>query len=137
MNKQIGVWMDNKEATIITLGGLNAQIGYVKCTNEVAAKGYQADKGRSTDAPLSADQKTSVTITEKTHASSYQKEIFEMIKGANEWYVCGPDEAKTEFKQFITDNHSVDLSKLKGVESSKHLSNDELTDKVQNYFKAK
>ena len=144
MKKQIGIWMDNKEAIIVTLDGQNATVGNVKCTTELHSKEQhkeehkESNHSRPTDAPVVAsDKKVEVSITEKSHGTVYQKEIFDKIKTAEEWYVCGPAETKNEFKQFITDNHSADLSKLKAVENAAHLSSEELTTKVKTFYKVK
>jgi hypothetical protein len=144
MKKQIGIWMDNKEAIIITLDGQNATVGNVKSTTEAHPKEEKKEEhkennhGRTTDAPVATgDKKVEVSVTEKSHGTAYQKEIFDKIKNADEWYVCGPAETKNEFKKFITDNHSADLSKLKAVENAAHLSSEELTAKVKTFYKVK
>lgn len=144
MNKQIGIWMDNKEAIIVTLDGQNATVGQVKCATvqhpkeEKKEEHKESTHGRTTDAPVVAsDKKVEVSVTEKSHGTVYQNEIFDKIKNAKEWYVCGPAETKNEFKKFITDNHSADLSKLKAVENAAHLSSEELTAKVKTFYKVK
>lgn len=148
MKKQIGIWMDGKEAVIITLDGTNAHVSQVKNTvtehankdhkehsKEEATKtpvGTATDK--STTHPTGAVERVEIKEGQKL-ATSFQKELFELIKGSDEWYVCGPAEAKTEFKQFIKENHSADLQKLKAVENAEHLSSKELIVKVKAFFK--
>jgi predicted dienelactone hydrolase len=139
MKKQIGIWMDSNEATLVTLGGQKAQIDYLKSDHLKTSKEHQSNGSvRRTDVPTNTNVEiTEKPISEKTSGSTYQKAVFEMIKNADEWYILGPDESKTEFKHFVSEQHAQTLGKLKGIENSKHLSNDDLIDKVQNYYKVK
>lgn len=149
MKKQIGIWMDSKEAFIITLDGQKSHLSRVSNKTESDQKeAKEVKKTPVTDAsPLNTGK--NIEIVEKkmdaplvaptaaVNVSGYQKEIFELIKDADEWYLCGPTQDKNEFKQFIQETHAGELHKVKAVEDVKEISNHELITKVKTFYNAK
>ena len=131
MKKQIGIWMDTKEAIIITLEGTDSPK-----VNQVKNKAETLDKKTSSIGVISPTfANTKLENNANNHIQHFQKEIFEKIKPADEWYLCGPAEAKTEFKDFLSKNHADELHKLKAVDNAENLSTKEMTEKVMAFFK--
>ncbi|QQR55236.1 hypothetical protein IPG41_01595 [Candidatus Peregrinibacteria bacterium] len=69
----------------------------------------------------------------KNEMKAFSREILELIKDPDEIVIFGPGTAKHAFKHEL-EAHKALASKLKGVETSDHLSEAELKEFMKDYF---
>lgn len=101
MKKQIGIWLDYKEAHIITLNGKQNDINII--SSEIES--YHLKGGARSKTPYGPMDKTSESkfLARKKHqVEKYYKKIMEATNDANEILIMGPAEAKIGLRDKMT-----------------------------------
>jgi len=132
--KKIGIWLDQKEANIITLLDDSFQKKTIYSDIEFRER-YDGEKkqfGRFGDQYLNSEQSKSNKISEQTNR--YLNTIISEIKNVDELFVFGPAQTKIKLERAIQ-NHPNLTSKLKEILNAEKMSENQKVAYVKNYFK--
>lgn len=99
MATKIGLWIDHRQAVIITIMDAGADTKVIKSNVEkhIRAAGDPALKGSFKARLVPADDKHEREFNE--HIKIYYNKIIESIDNANSIFIFGPGEAKNELKK--------------------------------------
>ncbi len=124
MKKQLGVWIDHREAVLVTLAGEDAAI------ERISADGEQ--HGRfSANSPEGAPEDRRDRRIEQ-HLHQYYTEVVAVLREADSILILGPGEAKGELKKLL--EHENLSSRIVDVEAADKLTDPQIVAKVRHYF---
>lgn len=123
MKTQVGLWIDHREAVIVTLVD---QVQEIRCiTSDIEEQVLTAD------APH-ASQQDRHNKRFDAHLSKYYWEIIDTIRDVDSILIFGPGEAKYEFQKKL---ESQGLAKLiVGVETTDNMTEAQVAVKVRQHF---
>ncbi|MBI5917571.1 MAG: hypothetical protein HY842_19555 [Bacteroidetes bacterium] len=136
MKKQIGIWLDFKEAWLIELHD-GKESGIRKITSNIEsshAKGGAPSGGRQGGAFVGGSEKGHNRRRQQQEVL-YFDEIMEAIEHADEVYVFGPGEAKDGLLHDIKEHRKQFHSHLRAVETADYLTENQMVAQVKQYFK--
>ena len=103
MKKQIGIWLDYKEAIIINLYGAQPTVKTIASEIE----DFHLKGGARSKTPYGPMDKTSekkLLERRKKQADNFYKKIMEQTKNADEILIMGPAEAKIGLRKKMTND---------------------------------
>ena len=133
MEKKVGLWVDRRQATIISIGGTQVETRQIQSNIEKQLR-------RSGDSPLKGSfEAQSVPADDSQEArftgslNMFYDEIIDNIGKAQSILLFGPGEAKGELKKrFISRNLEKNIV---GVETTDKMTESQIKAKVIDYFK--
>jgi hypothetical protein len=132
MAKKIGVWIDHRQAVIVTITDEGAETKLIKSNAEkhIRAAGDSNLKGSFKARLVPADDKREREFN--VHLKFYYNKIIEAICDAESILIFGPGETKNELKK------QLQKSKLGGlidaVETADKMTNNQILAKVCKYY---
>jgi hypothetical protein len=134
MEKNVGIWLDNEKAYIITLNDGNENVEKIesKIETRVRIEGEKKSYSRLGGMFINPQKK-------KTKRKNHQlKEYFNLIlrktRGASSIYIFGPADAKNNLKKVVQQEKSL-THKLKQVDPSDKLTQNQMIARVKEVFK--
>jgi hypothetical protein len=133
MKKQTGIWIDSSKAIIISL------LGDMACTDEIESRienrvyhEKESDKGSFMgNRHINHDKKFEQRI--KIETDRFLNAVLENVINASALYVFGPSEMKEKLKNKIEKNITLS-NKLIGFESADSMTNNQIIEKVKEFF---
>lgn len=105
MKKQIGIWLDYKEAYIITLNGKQNDVEIIPSEIEdFHLKG--GSRSKTPYGPMDTTSESKFLERRKHQVEKYYKKIMEATSNANEIFIIGPAEAKIGLRGKMTKTRS-------------------------------
>jgi len=98
MKKHIGVWVDHREAIVVTLSGSDAQTTRILSNSESQPR-RESDQ---TTGNFESQQVQSDSTRERKHVADlnhFYDEVISHLADADSLLICGPGEAHTELKK--------------------------------------
>ena len=133
MSKKIGLWIDHRQAVIITLTDSGAETKTIKSNAEKHIRAAASDptlKGSFKARLVPADDKHEREFN--VHLKFYYNKIIEAICDAESILIFGPGETKNELKK------QLQKSKLGGlidaIETADRMTNNQILAKVCRYY---
>jgi hypothetical protein len=132
MSKQVGLWIDHRQATIVTVTGQREAIIEILSDAEKQPR-------RSGDSPLKgpydafqvpADDSRQRTLT--AELNTYYDEVIAAIRDADSILIMGPGAAKHELQKRLEENRLG--AKVVGVETVDNLTEPQIAAKVRQHF---
>ncbi len=132
--KKVGIWLDQKEANVITLFENTQQnkIIYSDIETRERFKGETKQFGRFGEQFLNYEKGQQKRIEDLTNR--YLNKIIEEINNVDEIMLFGPAQTKNKLEKLILINPNLS-SKLKGVQVSDSMTKNQKIAYVKNYFK--
>lgn len=132
--KKVGIWLDQKEANVITLFENTQQnkIIYSDIETRERFKGETKQFGRFGEQFLNYEKSQQKRIEDLTNR--YLNKIIEEINNVDEIMLFGPAQTKNKLEKLILINPNLS-SKLKGVQVSDSMTKNQKIAYVKNYFK--
>lgn len=131
--KKTGIWLDKKEASIITLEGKGHQ--YKMIASEVITRerieGETKKFGKFADQYLDAEKDKESRM--KAQISRYLKELIKEIQHVDEVVLFGPAEMKNLLEKQIIGNASL-VSKLKSVKTADSMTENQKVAWVRDFY---
>jgi hypothetical protein len=124
MKKEVGLWIDHRNAVIVTL---NEKGDETKRINSNMEKHVRFGGG--------AQDVTEEDIRDRrftNHLNKYYDEVITCLGDATSIFVLGPGEAKVEIKKRIEDDKSKKC--LVNIETADKMTDTQIESKVKNYF---
>lgn len=132
MKTKIGLWIDHRKATIITVTEQGEYIGQI--TSKVE-KHLQRASGASPKGPYEAQQVPADDSRQRAftgHLNKYYDAVITAVRGAEAILIVGPGEAKDELKKRLEAKHLGE--RVVGVEAADKMTNPQIAAKVRRHF---
>ncbi len=131
--KKTGIWLDQKEANIITLADDSFQKKTIYSDIETRERfeGEKKQFGRFGDQYLNNEQSKSNRISEQTNR--YLNAILSELKNTDELFLFGPAQTKVKLEKGILNNPDLS-SKLKEILNAEKMSENQKVAYVKEYF---
>ncbi|MCB0548489.1 MAG: hypothetical protein KDD19_12985 [Phaeodactylibacter sp.] len=133
MAKQIGIWLDFKEAFVIELN--KGETSVVCIPSEV--EDYHVKGGSRTRQPWGPMDKTSDTKylgRRETQLKHYYSRIMEKVGDADELFVFGPAEAKKGLEKAIASEKAFQ-PRLLSMETADSMTQNQMVARVRDFFR--
>jgi hypothetical protein len=136
MKKQIGVWINLKKAVITSLEENNHEVKTIYSSIEGRERipGEKKAFTRFGNQVLEFGKKKQNRLANEKR--EYLKKVLNELKGADEIVLSGPAGMKTELEKLIQDD-TVISSRLKGVETTDSMTENQIVAWVKKYFVGK
>lgn len=132
MKTKIGLWVDHREAIIVTITNKNEEIKRI--TSEVEKQtrrlGDSPLKGSYNHLQVPSDEKKLRAFTE--HLKNYYNEIITCIRDAESIFIFGTGESKHELKKHLENNKLG--GRIVGFETVDKMTEHQIAQKVRQYF---
>jgi ribosomal protein S11 len=133
MKTYIGIWIDHRQATIVTLKNGQKSIDVIKSN----VKGHFRMKGGARSStpygPQDIASEKSVDAKYKKHLHQYFQKIAELVKRGDKIMIFGPGEAKNELKREMLRIKTFS-KKIVSVEPEDKMTERQIIAKVKNFF---
>jgi hypothetical protein len=132
--RKVGIWIDLKEAHIITLseGSIYSKTIYSDVETRIRNEGEKKQFGRFGDQYLVDEKGIKNRIKEFTHR--YLISILKELKSADEIMLFGPAQTKGKLEKVILNDPEVAV-KLKAVKVSENMTHNQKIAFVKDYYK--
>ncbi len=132
--KNIGIWLDQKEAMIVTLyeNTASTKMIYSEIETRERIPGESKIYGRFGDQFLNDEKNKENRINELT--TKYLNNIVDQLKKVDEILLFGPAQIKTKLEKLIQKNHVL-AAKLKSVQNANNMTDNQKVAYVKEYFK--
>ena len=97
MKKEVGVWIDHREAIIVTVEGARDEIRRVESGMEKHVRFHGGAGSRAPHVTQAAEDKRERQFEDHLH--KYYDEVVSSLRDAESILILGPGEAKTEFQK--------------------------------------
>jgi hypothetical protein len=132
MKKQIGLWIDHREATIVILTDAGEEIKHILSNNGKHIK-YSGSSHSKT--PEGLKEVTSEDQRDRqfgNHLNKFYDEVIEFIRTADSIQIFGPGEAKGELEKRI--EHEGLKEHILSIETTDKLTDHQISAKVRERF---
>ena len=133
MGKNVGIWLDNEKAYIITLVNNNERVEKIESNVESRVRHNGEKKAYSRLGGMFINPQKKKTKRKKQQLKNYYNHILQKTRNANEIYIFGPADAKTNLKNTFQKEKNL-KEKVKKVESSDKLTQNQMVAKVKKVF---
>ena len=130
MATKIGLWLDERQAVIVSVTNMSAEITKVKSAikDEIfAVNPVSGDSGAKRDPAAAHRNKIKI----KEALDPYYDGIIDNIWTAGEIFIFGAGEAKYELKNHLRKNNLA--QRIVGFEDADKMADDQIMDKVRQY----
>lgn len=130
MAARIGLWLDERQAVIVSVTNMSTQITKVKSAikDEIYSISPASDGSRAKEDPAAA-RRNKIRIKEAL--DPYYEGIIDNIWTAGEIFIFGAGEAKYELKNLLEKNNLA--QRIVGFEDADKMADDQIMDRVCRY----
>lgn len=135
MSKQIGLWVDHKEAVLVSIeDGLTS---VRRMESEVGTRFSPSGgwKAAGTSVAQSIVKEQTEDERRKHHLHAYYQELIKAVCAADEVFIFGPGAAKQELAKEIEKIKGVQV-RIAAIETCDKLTEPQIAEKVKSFFKA-
>ncbi len=133
MNKKIGIWLDSKNAIILSISANEEKIYKVNSNVESRVRYNGESKTYTRMGKLYIDPEKNKEERKLHQLKNYFNEIKNYIRDASEIYITGPAQAKIMFKEELKSDKRL-FGKIKAVETSDSMTEKMIAAKIRKYF---
>lgn len=129
---KVGLWIDHKIATIVTISDNGEEIKQItsEVEKQLRRSGDSPLKGRYDHLQVPADDRQLKAFTE--HVKNYYNEVIASIHNAESILIFGPGSAKNELKKQL-EKSKLD-GRIAGIETVDKMTDHQIQAKVRQYF---
>ncbi len=128
MKSGIGLWIDHRQAVIVTIAGEGEEVRHIESNVEKHVRFSGGSPGQAPDGPAEDQQDRRYA----GHLSKYYDEVIASIGDAESILIFGPGEAKIEFEKHL---EKKGLSKrIVGIETVDKMTDPQIAAKVRQHF---
>ena len=135
MKKTIGLWVDHKEAVLVSIKDGATSVRRVE--SEVGTRFNPSGgwKSGGTTVAQSVVKEQTEDERRKHHLHAYYQELIKTVGTAEELFIFGPGEAKHELVKEIEKNKGLHV-RIAAVETCDKMTEPQITAKVKAFFKS-
>ena len=132
MGTKVGLWIDHKKATIVTVTDKGEEIGLIisKVDKHPRRSGDSPPKGTFESDYVPAQDIQQRTFTE--HLNIYYDAVVGSIRNAESILILGPGEAKGELKERL-EKHGLG-GRIAAIETTDKMTDHQISARVRQYF---
>jgi hypothetical protein len=132
MGTKVGLWIDHKQAIIVTVTEKGEEIRLIisEVEKQLRRSGDSPMKGPYEALQVPADDSRQRTFT--GHLNIYYDEVIASIRDAESILIFGPGEAKDELKERLEENNLG--AKVVGIETVDNMTDPQIAAKVRQHF---
>ena len=131
--KNLGIWLDKKEARIISLENENERMDTI--VSEVEDFHIQGGSGtKFKGGPQDVVQDSKYLEREKHQLKAYFKEIASKMKDAKAIVIFGPAQTKEKLRKELQENYKELNTKVKAVKSADSMTDNQVKALVRDFF---
>ncbi|MBL8156382.1 MAG: hypothetical protein JNM70_19535 [Anaerolineae bacterium] len=132
MNKQVGLWIDHRQAVIVTIVEREVEIKRITSNIEKHVR-YSGKDTPTTRTQSGGDSAEDIRDRRfDNHLDQYYDEVISYLRDASSILLLGPGEAKGELHKRLTDQH-LD-GQVVGIETKDKMTDVQIALEVQQYF---
>jgi stalled ribosome rescue protein Dom34 len=126
MKKEIGLWIDHKQAVIVTLFGQEEKIERISSDIEKYVQASRSGDDSREDKRAEQDRGFD------DHLSRYYGEVIAYLRDADSILLFGPGEAKGELQRQLEEQALIE--RIAGIETTDIMTDAQVMAKVRKYF---
>lgn len=132
--RKVGVWIDQREANIISLteGGISSKTIYSDIETRIRIEGEKKQFGRFGDQYLVDEKGKDNRVKEFTQ--KYLLRVLKELSKANEIFLFGPAQTKFRLDKLISESPNM-AGKIKNVKTSDNMTHNQKMAYVRDYYK--
>jgi len=132
MKTYTGIWMDRKEALIIHLKEDKVELNKIDSNIEDKKIGG-GSRSKVPYGPMDNTSESKHLQRKKHQQKKYFDDIFESIKGCNQFFIMGPSDTKIHFRTYWSNRFKFDKRLLK-VQTVDSITDNQKIEKVKLFF---
>ena len=132
MEKQIGLWIDHKQAMIVILKEDKEEVKHIQSDIEKHVRFRGGARTKNAYSPQFFKAETQLDRRFNEHLNKYYNQIISQVNDADSLYVFGSGEAKHEFEKRLR-SEKCRISKIH-VETADKMTDRQIAAKVRKYF---
>jgi hypothetical protein len=133
MKKNIGLWVDHRQAVILVLAERREEVRRVESKVEGQARSRRGVVGRAPKMARYFSAEDRETRRRIEHLNHYYGEIVKNIRDAESVFIMGPGEAKHELEKRMT--RSRIKNRIAKIETAGKLTERQIMAKIRRFFK--
>ena len=132
MKTKVGLWIDHRKATVVTVTDKGEEMGLIisRAEKQPRRSGDSPLKGSYEPHHVPAEDSRQRTLTE--HLNIYYDAVIASIRDAEAILIFGPGEAKGELKERL-EKHGLG-GRIVGIETVDRMTDRQVAAKVRQYF---
>lgn len=135
MEKQIGLWIDHKQAVIVILEGKKEELRKIESNMEKHIRYKGGARGKTAYSPQFLSAETQEDRRFREHLNKYYQQVISMVGGADSLLIFGAGEAKHEFEKRL--KHEGNRARNIYVEAADKLTERQIAARVRKFFQKK
>ncbi len=133
MKNNTGIWIDHREAVLVSVEGENISVQYLESGAESHFKPSGGWKAGGTNVAQSVVKEKSAEESRMHQYHAFFQQIIALLGDSDSIALFGPGEAKGELAKEIRSNHDLQ-NRITAVETCERMTENQLTAKVKAYF---
>jgi hypothetical protein len=131
MAKCVGIWIDRREAIVVTLSGADEKCVRIHSSMESQER-RAGDRTDGPYEPLQVPDDSSRDRKERGELARFYDEVITHIAGSDSLYICGPGETRTHLKHRIAESSSAPSNVQ--VEAADRMTDAQFIAKIRHQF---
>lgn len=133
MSVKTGIWIDKKQAYIVTLSNGNHKLEIIESDADFRVR-FEGEKSTSSKfGNQSVNHKKEQAVHLEKQLKYYYTKIIKKISSSEKIYIFGPAEAKSDFNKQLSIDQTM-VSKITAVETSHKLTENQIIAAVKKHF---
>jgi len=124
LKRKVGLWIDHREAVIVSIKGDQEEINSIKSNMEKHVR-FSGEAQSSTEEDI-RDRKFTNQL------NKYYDEVISSVRDAESILIVGPGEAKIEFKKRL--ENETQIGKIVALETTDKMTEPQIAAKVREHF---
>lgn len=133
MIKNVGLWVDHEKAFIVSIINGNAQMSKMESDVESHIKTLGGSRSKTPYAPQDVSTERKLEGRRKKHLQSYYKQLISSFKDADQVYIFGPGEARSELEKEMKKSKNIS-QKITANECCDNLTERQIIAKVKKFY---
>jgi len=133
MIKNVGLWVDHEKAFIVSIINGNAQMSKMESDVESHIKTLGGSRSKTPYAPQDVSTERKLEGRRKKHLQSYYKQLISSFKDADQIYIFGPGEARSELEKEMKKSKNIS-KKITANECCDNLTERQIIAKVKKFY---
>lgn len=133
MEKVLGIWIDHREAIIVSIDREGQSIQLTKSGVEPHPRLHGGSRSSNARGAVDTSSESRFDERHKYQLHDYYQQIIDMMNDADSILIFGPGEAKTELQKEIQKVSGLS-SRIIGIETTDKMTSKQVAAKVRNFY---
>ena len=133
MEKVLGIWIDHREAIVVSIDREGQSIQLIKSGVEPHPRHHGGSRSSSPYGAVDISSESRFDERHKHQLHEYYQKIIDMMNDVDSIFIFGPGEAKTELQKEMQKVSGLS-SRISGVETTDKMTSKQVAAKVRNFY---